>query len=214
VYVTAVSNGGCVAGTACQIFVQQQLSYANLNQGSQEALKIFVSAATAEYFTTIAVGDQVDVYAHAWRYNVDGQNELLLQVNLSLQGCAKKIGAGDASPVTVTLADLTVPAYEDTVGPLLVKVNLVSGKPQLPAETFGLWNTGVFMEGGVEDIVSLSPYFLPNSVFVGLTQDKKHDFISVTGVFGLFVPVADPLIKYKEIYPRTMADVEIGVVEP
>ena len=57
--------------------------------------------------------------------------------------------------------DLTLDAYENTLGPLLVKVDGVSGKPQLPAETFGLWKTGVFVDAGPDTIVSLSPYFGP-----------------------------------------------------
>ena len=212
VYVTGVSQGGCVAGSACQIFVQQGEQYADLAAGSQQALKIFVSGSTAQHFTSIAVGDQVDVYANAWRYDVDGQNELLLQVNQQLPGCAKKVGAGDPQPVTVLLSDLTLTAYEDTVGPLLVKVNDVSGKPALPDETFGLWTTGVFIDAGPESIVSLSPYFLSGGAFSGLVQGQTTSFTSVTGVFGVFFPAgpdAGPAIKYKEIYPRAMSEVVV-----
>lgn len=212
VYVTGVSQGGCVAGSACQMFVQQGEQYADLAAGSQQALKLFVSGNTAEHFTSIAVGDQVDVYANAWRYDVNGQNELLLQVNLQLTGCAKKIGAGNPQPVTVLLSDLTLTAYEDTVGPLLVKVNGVSGKPGLPDETFGLWTTGTFSDAGVESIVSLSPYFLGGGAFSGLVQSQTTNFTSVTGVFGLFFPAdpdAGPAIKYKEIYPRAMSEVVV-----
>jgi hypothetical protein len=206
VYITAISKSGCQSGVACQIFVQQAESYPSLAAGSQQALKIFVSASTAQHFTTLLVGDRVDVYAHAWRYDIDGQNELLLQVSSGLPGCAKKIGQGTPLPVTVTLAELSVTAYESTVGPLLIRVDTVSGKPAAPTETFGLWETGVFDDAGIENVTSLSPFFLPGGAFVGLTQNQIESFTSVTGVFGLFV-IGMPVAKYEEIYPRTMADV-------
>jgi hypothetical protein len=214
VFVTAISKAGCQAGVACQIFVQQAEQYAHLAAGSRQALKIFVSANTAAHFTGLAVGDKVDVLAWAWRYDVDGQHELLLQVNLQLPGCAKKVGVGVPKPVTVALSDLTLGAYEDTVGPLLVQVNQVSGKPQLPAETFGLWTTGVFSDAGVESIVSLSPYALSGGSFAfdPANQGKTHDFTSVTGVFGLFIPPGNPAMKFKEIYPRSMDEAPIALV--
>src|SRR6185503_2747075 len=84
VYVTAISHGACSSGTACQVFVQQDLGYADLAAGAQQALKIFISANAASHFTAVQVGDQVDVLAWAWRYNLGGQHELLLQVNTSL----------------------------------------------------------------------------------------------------------------------------------
>jgi hypothetical protein len=206
VYVTGVGKGGCQAGVACQIFVQQSEAFADLAAGSQQALKMFISANTAFHFAGIKVGDRVDVDAFAWRYTVNGQNELLLQVNLQLPGCAKVVGTGNPVPVPAQLSDLTLSAYEDTVGPLLVTVTGVSGKPQLPAETFGLWKTGTFTDAGADTIVSLSPYLLPTAAFSGLTTGKVHDFTSVTGVFGLFSPTADPSAKYKEIYPRADAE--------
>lgn len=214
-YVTAVSKGGCEAGVACQIFVQEDTQYADLAAGAQRALKLFVSANTASHFVGIQVGDKVDIDAFAWRYDVNSQNELLLQVNLQLPGCAKTVGGGDVLPVAAQLADLTLDAYENTLGPLLVKVDIVSGKPQLPTETFGLWSTGVFTDAGPDTIVSLSPYFLAGAVFTGFdaaNQGKTHDFGYVTGVFGLFAPVADPTAKYKELYPRVEAEYPILVV--
>src|SRR5262249_55336426 len=150
----------------CQLFVQQAEKFADLAAGSQQALKIFVSAPTASHFVGLKVGDKVDVDAWAWRYNLMGQNELLLEVNSLIHGCAKAVGAGDPQPVTVLLSDLTLSAYEDTVGPLLVKVNTVSGKPQLPDEIFALWNTGMFSDAGVSAIVNNSPFCLPNGAFV------------------------------------------------
>jgi len=207
VIVTAISRGSCAAGQACQLFLQQDATYANLSAGAHHGIKLFVSAATAQHFTSLVVGDVVDVLGHAWRYNIDVQDELLVQVNAQLPGCAKATASASPVPIAgVLLDDLTVDAYEQSVGPLLVKVDMVSGKPNMAAETFGLWNTGQSGGGGgVADIVSLSPFFLPGAVFSGLQQGVITDFASVTGVFGLFVPQGGP--KYKEIYPRTMADV-------
>lgn len=211
-YVTAVSKGGCQQGVACQIFVQSAETFANLGAGSQQAIKLFVSANTAVHFLGIKPGDRVDIDAFAWRYNVNMQHELLLQVALTLKGCAKVVGTGNPTPVAVQLTDLTLSAYEDTVGPLLVTVSGVSGKPQMPTETFGLWKTGTFSDAGPDSIVSLSPYILATGAFTGLQTGKVHDFTSVTGVFGLFAPTADPTAKYKELYPRTDAEYPVGTV--
>jgi hypothetical protein len=212
VFVTGVAKGGCTAGVACQIFVQAQEQFADLTAGAQQALKMFISANTAKYFVGVKVGDKVDVDAFAWRYNVNGQNELLLQVALNLPGCAKVVGSGNPKPVAAQLSDLTLSAYEDTLGPLLVTVSGVSGKPQMPTETFGLWKTGTFSDAGPDSIVSLSPYFLATGAFTGLVTGKVHDFSSVTGVFGLFSPTADPTAKYKEIYPRADAEYPVMTV--
>ncbi|MCC6527913.1 MAG: hypothetical protein IT373_35030 [Polyangiaceae bacterium] len=204
--VTAVSRDGCVPGQACQIFLQADSTYASLAAGAHHGIKLFVSGPTAQYFTGVQVDDVVDVLAHAWRFNLDTQNELLLQVNSQLRGCAKTVGNLAAQPITgVTLAELTVQAYEQDIGPLLIQVDTVSGTPGLPLETFGLWETGQFNDAGISEVVSLSPFFLPNAVFTGLGNGQIA-FASVTGVFGLFVPPpAGP--KFKEIYPRSMADV-------
>lgn len=75
VFVTGVTKGGCVAGSACQIFVQQSESFADLAAGSQQAIKMFISGNTATHFVGVKVGDKVDVDAWAWRYNLNGQNE-------------------------------------------------------------------------------------------------------------------------------------------
>ncbi len=211
VYVTAISRGACAANQACQIFLQQDLTYASLAAGAKHGIKMFISAAASQYFTTIAVGDKVDALGYAQRYTLGGQNELLVQVNQIQPGCAKKVGTGTATPIAnVLLSDLTVSAYEDTVGPLFVKVDNVIGTPGLAGETFGLGNA-VFDGGGPDggtDIVSLSPFFLPNAQFVGLTNGQKTKFFYVSGVFGLFVPPTDGAVqKFLEIYPRTMADV-------
>jgi hypothetical protein len=210
-YVTAVSKGGCQAGVACQIFVQPKEDLVDLAGATQQSLKMFISANTAFHFLGIKVGDKVDVDAHAWRYNVNGENELLLQVSLALPGCAKVVGSGKPVPVKASLSDFTVAAYENTLGPVLVTVPLVSGKPQLPAETFGIYGTGMFSDGGPSSITSLSPYFMPGGVFTGFlaaNQGKTHDFGSVTGVFGIFIPTGS-MTKYEEIYPRAEAEYPI-----
>jgi hypothetical protein len=87
----------------------------------------------------------------------------------------------------------------------------VSGKPQLPAETFGIYGTGMFSDGGPSSITSLSPYFMSGGVFTGFlaaNQGKTHDFASVTGVFGIFIPTGS-MTKYEEIYPRAEAEYPI-----
>jgi hypothetical protein len=207
VIVTAVSRGDCQPGQACQIYLQQDATYADFATGAQHGIKLFASAPTAQYFDDLAVGDVVDVLAHAWRYNLNGQNELLLQVNLALPGCAKETGTASPSPILgVTLDDLTVQAYEVTHGPLLIQLSTVSGRPQAPAEVFALWETGTFSDAGISEVTSLSPYCLPSAVFSGLQQDVITDFTTVTGVFGLFVPPPGST-KYEMLYPRTMTEV-------
>ncbi len=211
VYVTAISRGACTANQACQIYLQQDETYASLALGAKHGIKMLISAPAAQYFTTLQVGDKVDALGYAQRYTLGGQNELLVQVNSIQPGCAKKVGSGAPAPISgVLLSDLTVNAYENTIGPLLVKVDNVIGTPGTPGETFGLGNAQ-FDGGGSDagtDIVSLSPFFLPGAVFTGLTNALKTKFFYVAGVFGLFVPPTDGAVaKYLEIYPRTMADV-------
>jgi hypothetical protein len=210
VYATAVSGGGCVAGSACQIFLQQNESYASLSLGAKQAIKLRISGQASQYFTGIAVGDQVDVLGHAWRYNLGGANELVIQVNLQLQGCAKQVGTGNPMPITgVTLADLTLTAYEQTHGPLLIQVATVSGKPQGAGEIFGIWETGVGIgDASATDLVSISPYFLQGNAFTGFTAGQIVNFQTVTGVFGQYIPSTESGTppKYHVIYPRSMAD--------
>ena len=212
-FVTAVSGDGCVAGTACQFFVQEAPQFVDFADAAKRSLKVFASANTSSHFEGIKVGDQVDIQAWAWRYDIDGQNELLLQVNLQFPGCAKVVGSAVPKPVTATLAQLTVKGYEEDYGPVFVELDGVSGKPHLPAETFGMWPTGQ-IDMSPDGPTSLSPFFLDGAVFVGLTSEKIHDFTKVVGVFGLFVPPANPLVKYKEVYPRTMTEVVIKKVQP
>ncbi len=212
-FVTGVSKNGCQAGVACQIFVQQAENLVNLAGATQQSLKMFISANTAFHFIGVKVGDKVDVDAHAWRYNVGGEHELLLQVSLALPGCAKVVGTGNPVPVKALLSDLSVAAYEDTLGPMLITVDKVSGTPQMPAETFGLFNTkGPFDDGGVSSVTSLSPYFMPGGVFTGsvaMNMGVKLSFASVTGVFGIFIPTGS-MAKYEEIYTRSAAEYPPG----
>lgn len=207
VYVTAVSGAACAAGTACSLFVQQDTSYPNLAAGAKHGIKVFVSAATSMYFTGIAASDKVDLLGWAWRYNLGGENELVLQVNQQLPGCFKKTGSGTATPVLAQLTDFSVNAYEQTLGPLLVEVDGVTGTPQNPNETFGIYKTGQFNDAGIASVTSLSPFYLAGSVFTTLTKGQKTNFTRVIGVFGLFVPPPGTT-KYLEIYPRTSADIQ------
>jgi hypothetical protein len=227
VHITGISNGACKAGFACQLFVQDQ-SYATLPQAAHHAIKMLISGTTSKYFVGLAVGDVVDVSGYAWRFNLFGENELLIEVNAMLQGCANKTGTGALTGVPgVTLADFTVANYEHTYGPVLVTVAGVSGKYTGPAgATFGLFTTpgadgGAGFDGGApSDIVSLSPYFLPNGQFTGLTQGSVTKFASITGIFDVFyttgaAPDAGATdggadagsTKYLELGPRTSADI-------
>ncbi len=210
VYVTAISAGGCVAGTECQVFLQQDETYADLAAGAKHAIKLFASNKVSEHFTSLKVGDKVDAFGSAWRSTLNGANELEIDVNLAYPGCANVVGTGDPKPVQATLADLTIAGYEDTIGPLLVQADLVSGKPTSNTAIFGMWPTGQFPDGGPEGFVSLSFYFLQGQAFSGLTIDKLHDFSSVAGVFGeLLMPGPT---KFRVIYPRQMTDVVIAKV--
>src|SRR5205807_3549888 len=108
----------------CNVFLQDPGTYASLAEAAHHAIKIFVSPAAASHFVGIAVGDQVDVAGWAWRYTVGGENEILLQVaDAPLRGCFKKTGTGTIASVDATLVDLgSISAYEDTYGPVLVKL--------------------------------------------------------------------------------------------
>jgi hypothetical protein len=209
-YVTAVSAGGCAANTSCQIFVQSAESYASVADATHQSLRIGIAPGVAHYFTGIAVGDQVNVYARAFRDTTNGHNELEFLVSAGLPGCAKKVGTGTPTPLDVTLDALTIDAYENTVGPVLVRVTAVSGRPAMPAETFGLWDTATGPAGTIDTITSLSPYFLPGAAFTGLTNGTITKFTQVVGVFGEFVPPATPVMKYEEIYVRADAEYPIA----
>jgi hypothetical protein len=229
--VTAVSRGGCAAGRACQLYVQSAETYASLADGARHAIKVFVSAATAGHFSAVAAGDRVDLLGWGWRYDRDGQNEILLQVSRSLPGCAKKVGTAAPTPIEgVTLGDLTRAGYE-AHGPLLVRVASLAGKAKTSAtETFGLFPArpdggsgfaagGDAGDAGADDVVSLSPFFLAGARFDDppVTLGAMNAFASVTGVFGLFAPPAAAVAdggaapqnasEYLELYPRSSADI-------
>ena len=206
VYVTAVAGDGCESGVACQFFVQQQESFASLAAATKQSLRVGVSPSTANYFTQLAVGDRVDLRAFAFRDTANGKNELFFFVSTNLPGCAEVVGAGSPQPVLATLADLSVDAYETTMGPVLVRIDTVSGNPNAPEATFGLWDTGAPIDPMNPGITSLSPFFLDTKAFTGLTDGLNTNFSEVVGVFGIFAPPADPLIKYEEIYVRSELD--------
>jgi hypothetical protein len=210
VFVTAVSGGGCVDSGSCQLFVQQAETYPSLAAAAHQGLRVAITPAVASYFTGIGVGDRIDLRAFALRDTDDGKNELFFFVTPNLPGCAAVVGSGTPAPVTATLLDLTVEAYEETIGPVLVRVDTVSGNPNMPAETFGLWETGTPIDPTNMDITSLSPFFLSPQSFVGLTDGMNTNFQFVVGVFALFTPPADPLIKYEHIYPRTTAEYPVA----
>lgn len=208
VVVTAVARSGCVAMESCQIFIQQDDAYATLAAAQKQSLPIGIAPAVAQHFVGIQVGDKVDVYGHVFRNTQNGKNELGILVTPALQGCAKVVGAGNPVPVAATLPVLTTPYYEAN-GPALVTVSGVTGKTKTPVETFALWDTVAGPTGGIEEVTSLSPFFLTGAAFTGLTPATVTDFVSVTGVFGIFAPDAVPLIKYEEIYPRTANDIVV-----
>jgi hypothetical protein len=212
VIVTSISYGACSPNYACQLSLQQDETYASLGAAAHQAIKLYVSANTAFHFTGIGVGDRVDVYANAVRSDYNGGNELELLVNTMYPGCAKKVGSANPVPVPgVLLSDLTVNAFEYTIGPVLVQVQNVTGKPALPAETFGLWPTGQWVDAGIEEMVSLSPYCISGGQFSGLTQGVNTNFDYVQGVFEIFIPDHDggAATKYKEICARAMTDLPV-----
>lgn len=204
VYVSAISGGGCTAGQSCAIFVQTAESYIDLADATHQSLRIGVAPAAASYFEGIAVGDQIDLFASAFRD--PGTNELYFLVSPSLPGCANVIGQGNLQPVDAVLDDFTVATYETDIGPVLVRIDTVTGNPNTPPETFALWDTGTMPNGDITQVTSLSPFCLPGEVFTGLTDGMNTDFAEVVGVFSIFSPPADPPVKYEEICVRSSAD--------
>lgn len=208
VYVTAVSRGACAAGVACEFILQQDETYGSLEAGAQHAVRAWITSTTSQYFTSLAVGDQVNVLAWGFRETEAGQNELILHVDQLEPGCALKVGTGSPTPITgVALADIgSTAAYEQIYGPLLLEVANVTGTPKQPSQTFGLGDT--FYDGGASDaaIVSLSPYYMAGGVFVGLDAGVKTHFTSVAGVFNEYFNPDASAVKYLEIGARTSAD--------
>lgn len=204
VYITAISGGACVAGESCTFYVQQEETYADLTAATKQSLRVGVAPAVSNYFETLAVGDRIDLFANAFRD--PGVNELYFLISPSLPGCAAVVGQGDPQPVLATLDDFTVAAYEDTIGPVLVRVDTVTGNPNTPPETFALWDTGTMPNGDITTVTSLSPFCLTGKAFTGLTDGTNTAFSEVVGVFSIFSPPADPPVKYEEICVRTTAD--------
>ena len=212
VYVTGVSGGACVDGTACQIFLQQDPGYGSVEEARQHGIKLFASKKTAMHFTGVAVGDKLNVYGTAERDTMGGQNELLILVTLATPGCFANVSSNNAlTPVPLTQLEDVVSEDYEVAGPLFVSVTSnpkSHGKPKMPTETFGIIDNSLDLEAGTDQLISLSPTFLTGSAFTGLTMDTTTHFDSVTGVYGLFVPPMQmpPAAKYKEIYVRTDAD--------
>ncbi len=206
VVVTAVSGGACVEGSFCQIFVQQQESFTGIADASQQAIRVLVAPEVASYFVGIGVGDRVDLGGEAYRDTTDARNELRFFVRASAPGCMTIVAAGDPQPVDVTLPDLTREAYEETMGPVFVRLTTVSGRPHQPNELFALWDSEMGPDdGGIETVTNVSPFFIPGSVFVALVPEVIVDFATVTGVYGQFYRT-ETMAKYETIYIRSMGD--------
>jgi hypothetical protein len=212
-YVTGISLGGCTnsATATCQITLSDATSYADLTAAGKHAIRMVVWPPASSHFVGLAVGDKVDVAAWGYRLTTSGQNELVIDVSDTRRGCAKKVGTGAVTPVAATLAQLgTVAAYEDTYGPVLVKLTGVSATTdQTSGLTGGLFYPGAFDAGGPSP-VEVSSYYLPGNVYTGYTAATRYDWQSVTGVFGLYRPTATSdagtPTKYLVVYPRTMGD--------
>jgi hypothetical protein len=208
VFVTAVSQGACKPSVACEFILQQDETYPSLQAGAQHAIRAWIGSSASKYFTQLAVGDQVNAMAWAFRESEGGQNELILHVDDVSPGCALKVGSGNPTPIAgVQLSDIgSLAAYEDLYGPLLLQVANVTGTPKQPNQTFGLGNT--FFDGGTSDgsIVSLSPYYMDGGVFVGLEAGVKTKFTSVSGVFNEYFNPDASAVKYLEIGARTASD--------
>jgi len=208
VYVTAVSKGACEAGVACEFILQQDLTYGSLEAGAQHAIRAWITSTTSTHFTSLAVGQQVNAMAWAFRESEGGQNELILHVDDVEPGCALAVGSGTPTPIQgVALSDIgSLAAYEQIYGPLLLEVANVTGTPKQPDQTFGLGDT--FYDGGASDaqIISLSPYYMDGGVFVGLDAGVKTKFSSVSGVFNEYFNPDASAVKYLEIGARGAGD--------
>ena len=205
VFVTAVAHGGCAANQSCDIYVQQSESYPNLAAAQKQSIRYAIAPAVSSNFVGIKVGDKVDAYGFAYRNTQNGQNELMFLVTPTLAGCMKAVGTGNPLPTAATLNDLTITGYE-TNGPLFVVLPGISGKPHMPGQTFAMWNTATGPTQPLAEVTDMSPYFLPGSVFTGFTPEMVTHWTTVQGVFGLFVPPGMPVVKYEELYIRSMAD--------
>jgi hypothetical protein len=205
VVVSAVSRGRCTAGEACLLFVQQSPSFASFDAAIGQSLRLVVSADVSDLFVGIAAGDRINLLASAWRPATHANNELFLAIDTERPGCAKVVGKAELTPLNMTLADLSVTAYEDLVGPLLVTVQDVAGVPKAAYKTFSLKPQEDDTPQAFDEMTSVSPYLMPGGHFVGLEHGESYDFDSVTGVFALFTPDGAAR-KYEHIYPRHMGD--------
>jgi hypothetical protein len=144
---------------------------------------------------------------------MQGNDELRLHIDLAHPGCMKKTGTASPQPIKgVTLDQLTFDAYENTVGPLLVEVDLLKGKPTaMPTEIFAIYDAtmdGGTFDAGLSQTESLTPYYLTGGAFTGLTADTWTDFKSIVGVYGAFSRFETPsYVKYRTLAPRTTADI-------
>lgn len=203
VVVTAISLGGCLPDAFCQLFVQQEESFASWDDGAQQAIHVVIAPEVAADFASLTVGDRIDLGGSASRDTSGQRDELRFLIRESDPGCASVVGSADPAPVAVTLDDLTQNAWETTHGPLLVQLEGVSGRPHQPDELFALWETGGPQGGGLEQVTNASPFFLPGGEFTGFTPEEIVDFATVTGVFGQFTPTGSNT-KYETIYVRTI----------
>jgi len=206
VIVTAVSGGGCVADEFCQLFVQQQETFDDLAASAQQEIKVLVAPEVALYFEGIGVGDRVDLGGEAYRDTNDERSELRFFVRESAPGCMDIVSVGNPEPVDATLLDLTQAAYEEGLGPVLVRLTTVSGRPNQASQLFALWDSEQGPDdGGIETVTNASPFFLPGGLFVALVPDVIVDFASVTGVYGQYYR-EDNMTKYETIYLRNTGD--------
>src|SRR5690606_35706741 len=110
-------------------------SFTDFDAGAKQALRVLAFSPVVDGLTTLAVGDRVDMYGSVWRHTNDGQNELYFEMGSIHPGCMKKVGTGNpVGTPGADLVDLTHAANENTHGPLLVKLETVSGKPNAPTE--------------------------------------------------------------------------------
>ena len=213
VTISAISFGGCSAGHACQIYLQQDATYATLSDGAHKALKMYVTSTVADHFAGLHVGDTVNAMGFGWRNTTNQQSEIQLEVTADLEGCAKKTGTLALTPIQgVTLADVNVDNYENVYGPLLIEVDDVHGTTTGNlTEIFGVFEES---DSGVADagpeLVSLSPFYLPNGTFASpMTTNTATHFSKIVGVLGLYIPPSldgGIVPKFNELYPRTMSD--------
>jgi hypothetical protein len=222
VSITAVSFGACnpSGNFECQIFLQTAPTYGSLQEGKHQGIKLFVSQKASSHFAGLGLGDVVNLYGNAIRYTSSGYNELRIHVDLEHPGCAKKVGSSSPSPIGgVALVDLTSDAYENSIGPLLVKIDTLKGKPAATAtETFAVYpdpgDGGTFdggsFDAGLDETEVLTPYYMPGGSFPALPADQWTPFASITGVFSNYLRFdAGQTVKYRTLGPRASSDIVV-----